>query len=131
MAPPERSAHLQKASVLPPALTVSSSHARMNREPEITAKADASREDEDSSDSSESSESDSGSKRTKRRDGSDDSDSSSGLESNSDHHGVAPSVCIGPPQFKQKLAKSVHHVQGCIFFGEIFSKYSDFWKHNI
>jgi hypothetical protein len=47
--PPECSAHLQKASVLPPAPTVSSSRARIDREPEITAKVDASHEDEDSS----------------------------------------------------------------------------------
>ena len=62
VAPPERSARLQKASVLPPAPTISSSRARIDREPEITAKAVASHEDEDSSDSSENTESDSSAK---------------------------------------------------------------------
>ena len=102
MAPPERSAHSQNASVLPPAPTISSSHARIDHEPEITAKAVASREDENSTDSSEDGE----------RDDSDDSGNSnshSGHDSDSDHHAKidAPSVRIGPPKAKQKPTKSV------------------------
>ena len=71
VAPPECSTHLQKASVLPSAPTISSSHACIDCEPEITAKAIASHEDENSGGSSESSESDS----AKHSDGSGDSNS--------------------------------------------------------
>jgi len=104
VAPPERSAHLQTASVLPPAPTVSSSCACINREPEITTKAVASHEDEDSGDSSESSESYSSAKPS---DGSGDRDSGSGHDSDGDHRAKidAPPVRIGPP--KSKPAKSV------------------------
>jgi len=106
VAPPERPARLQNASVLPPAPTISSSRARIDREPEITAKAVTSREDEDSSDSSESSESDSGAKRS---DGSGNSESRSGHNSDSDRRTKidAPPVRIGPPKSKQKPAKSI------------------------
>ena len=100
VAPPECSAHLQKASVLPPTPTISSSRARIDREPEITAKAVASYEDEDSGDSSESSESDS----AKHSDGSGNSNSHSGHDSDSNRHAEidAPPICIGPPKSKSK-----------------------------
>ena len=100
VAPPERSARLQKASVLPPAPTISSSRARIDREPEITAKAIASHKDEDSGDSSESSESDS----AKDSDGSGDSNSRSGHDSDSDRRTEidAPPVRIGPPKSKSE-----------------------------
>ena len=100
MAPPEHPAHSQNASVLPPAPTVSSSHACIDHEPEITAKAVASHSDEDSSNSS-----------AKHSDGSGDSDSRSGHNSDSDPCAKidAPPVCIGPPKSKpkQKPAESV------------------------
>ena len=101
VAPPERSARLQKASVLPPAPTISSSRARIDREPEITAKAVASHEDEDSSDSSENTESDSSAKHS---DASGNSGSHSGHDSDSDHRAKidAPPVRIGPPKSKSK-----------------------------
>jgi len=41
VAPPERPSHSQKASFLPPPSTVSSSRARVNREPKITATKEA------------------------------------------------------------------------------------------
>ena len=108
MAPPECPAHSQNASALPPAPTVSSSHARIDREPEITANAVASCSDEDSSNSSESSESNSSAKHS---DGSGDSNSHSGHNSDSDPHAKidAPPVHIGPPKSKpkQKPAESV------------------------
>ena len=101
MAPPECSARLQKASVLPPAPTISSSRARIDHEPEITAKAVASHEDEDSSDSSENTESDSSAKHS---DASGNSGSHSGHDSDSDRHTKidAPPVRIGPPKSKSK-----------------------------
>ena len=108
MAPPEHPACSQNASILPPAPTVSSSCAHIDREPEITAKAVASHSDKDSSNSSESSESNSSAKHS---DGSGDSDSCSGHNSDSDPCAKidAPPVRIGPPKSKpkQKPAESV------------------------
>jgi len=110
VAPPERSAHLQTASVLPCAPTISSSSACIDREPEIITKAVASRDNEDSSDSSESSEGD----------GSGGHDSHPGHDSDGDHHAKidAHPVRIGPP--KSKPAKSVDVIpvvpdQGILF----------------
>ena len=117
MAPPERSAQSQTASVLPCAPTVSSSRARIDREPEITTKAVASHEDKDSGDSNESGESDSSAKPS---DGSGNSNFGSGHDSDGDHRAKnnAPPVRIGPP--KSKPTKSVDVIpfvpdQGILF----------------
>jgi hypothetical protein len=104
VAPPERPARSQKASVLPPPPTVSSSRARIDREPEITARAIAS-DDENSSNTSSESESDSSAKRS---DHSTDSDSRSAHDSDGGVHAKVDtsSVRFGPPKSKQKPSKS-------------------------
>jgi len=101
VAPPERPAHLQAASVLPSAPTISSSRARIDREPKITAaKATTPSDDEDASSNSDSNHS------TKSQDHSEDHDinSDSGTDDDSDSDINASSaktpaahVRIGPP----------------------------------
>jgi hypothetical protein len=110
VAPPECPACSQKASVLPPPPTISSSRARIAREPEVTTKSvtSSSSNDEDSSDSHESSR---GVSSAKPSDFSvDNSDSGSVNNSNSGDQAKTdiPPVRFGPPKSKQqKPAKSV------------------------
>jgi len=91
VAPPKCSAHLSTSSFLPPAPTVSSSRARINREPVITTRR------EDTSDKEESDE-------DETEDGDDDSDK---------EEEVVPALRFGPPKGRQ--VKSDHLVEGNIF----------------
>ena len=92
VAPPECPAHLQKASVMPPAPTVSSSHARIDREPKVTAvKAITPSDNEDISSGSGSNHSEDHSNTN--------SDSGTGDDSDSDIYAKPSAIPVrrGPP----------------------------------
>jgi len=95
VAPPKRSAHLSTSSFLPPAPTVSSSRARINREPMIIAtREDSSEEEENDKDE------------TGDGDGDDNSDE--------EEEEVVPALRFGPPKGRQ--VKSDCLVEGNILF---------------
>jgi len=101
VAPPERPARLQTASVLPPAPTVSSSRARVDREPKITAAKSTTPSGDDSasndSDSDHSHESQDHSKNYSTNSGSDtDDNSDSGIDAQSPKTSAAH-LRFGPP----------------------------------
>ena len=99
VAPPKRSARLSTSSFLPPAPTVSSSRARINREPMITATREGiSDEDEDDEDE------------TGGGDGGDDIDEEEEEE-------IIPALQFGPWKGHQVTSCSHDHsVQGNIFY---------------